>query len=69
LFSIDQSKKNTYYSIINEKYHFLRTQVLPDNKDVFVSHATWDDYEAMLRILKRYTMPLTRTSAVNSNNQ
>ncbi|CAF4724635.1 unnamed protein product, partial [Rotaria sp. Silwood2] len=41
-------------------------KILPDNKDVFVSHATWDDYNSMLKVLKRYTMPLKRTSAANS---
>jgi phosphoribosyl 1,2-cyclic phosphodiesterase len=41
-------------------------QILPDNKDVFVSHATWDHYNSMLKVLKRYTMPLKRTSPTNS---
>jgi hypothetical protein len=37
---------------------------LPDNKDVFVSHATWVDYNSMLKVLKRYTMQLKRTTGV-----
>ena len=27
-------------------------KLLPDNKDLFVSHVTWTVYESMLRILK-----------------
>ncbi len=42
------------------------TQILPNNKDVFVSHVTWDHYNSMLKVLKRYTIPLKRTSTGNS---
>jgi hypothetical protein len=42
------------------------TQILPNNKDVFVSHVTWDTYNSMLKVLKRYIMPLKQTSAANS---
>ncbi|XP_060577603.1 putative phospholipase B-like 2 [Ruditapes philippinarum] len=29
-------------------------KLLPGNKDVYVSHDTWDTYQSMLRILKKY---------------
>ncbi|CAF4292919.1 unnamed protein product, partial [Adineta steineri] len=41
-------------------------KILPDNKDIFVSHATWDHYSSMLKVLKRYTMPLKRISSDNN---
>jgi hypothetical protein len=43
-------------------------QILPDFKDIFVSHVTWDDYSNLLKILKRYIMPLKRTPAANSSS-
>uniref|UniRef100_A0A8C5RLJ3 Phospholipase B-like n=1 Tax=Laticauda laticaudata TaxID=8630 RepID=A0A8C5RLJ3_LATLA len=36
-------------------------KLLPGNQDLLVSHDTWNNYEAMLRILKKYTLPF-RTS-------
>ena len=36
-------------------------RVLPDNSDMFVSHDTWNSYQSMLRILKKYKMPLRRS--------
>ncbi|XP_039188557.1 putative phospholipase B-like 2 [Crotalus tigris] len=32
-------------------------KLLPGNHDLLVSHVTWNNYEAMLRILKKYTLP------------
>ncbi|KAJ7309616.1 hypothetical protein JRQ81_007670 [Phrynocephalus forsythii] len=37
-------------------------KLLPGNRDLLVSHDTWNGYQSMLRILKRYTLPF-RTSA------
>ncbi|XP_072839771.2 putative phospholipase B-like 2 [Pogona vitticeps] len=37
-------------------------KLLPGNQDLLVSHDTWNGYQSMLRILKRYTLPF-RTSA------
>ena len=56
------------YSMIKEKYVSV-IQILPNNKDVFVSHATWDSYNSMLKVLKRYTMPLKRISVGNSSSR
>ena len=35
-------------------------KLLPNNKDLYVSHDTWNSYQSMLRILKRYKMPLKK---------
>uniref|UniRef100_A0A8C5LVM0 Phospholipase B-like n=1 Tax=Leptobrachium leishanense TaxID=445787 RepID=A0A8C5LVM0_9ANUR len=32
-------------------------KLLPGNKDLLVSHDTWNTYQSMLRILKKYTLP------------
>ncbi|XP_053558122.1 LOW QUALITY PROTEIN: putative phospholipase B-like 2 [Bombina bombina] len=32
-------------------------KLLPGNKDLFVSHDTWNTYQSMLRIIKKYTLP------------
>ncbi|XP_061458353.1 putative phospholipase B-like 2 [Rhineura floridana] len=37
-------------------------KLLPGNQDLLVSHDTWNAYQSMLRILKKYTLPF-RTSA------
>ncbi|XP_063769352.1 putative phospholipase B-like 2 isoform X2 [Pseudophryne corroboree] len=36
-------------------------KLLPRNKDLLVSHVTWNTYQSMLRIIKKYTLPF-RTS-------
>jgi len=36
-------------------------KLLPNNEDLYVSHADWSNYKTMLKILKRYIMPLKRT--------
>jgi len=33
-------------------------RLLPNNTDLYVSHDTWNSYQSMLRILKKYKMPL-----------
>ncbi|XP_075686392.1 putative phospholipase B-like 2 isoform X2 [Rhinoderma darwinii] len=32
-------------------------KLLPGNKDLLVSHVTWNTYQSMLRITKKYTLP------------
>ncbi|KAM4809194.1 putative phospholipase B-like 2 [Rhinophrynus dorsalis] len=32
-------------------------KLLPGNKDLLVSHDTWNAYQSMLRIIKKYTLP------------
>ncbi|XP_060641422.2 putative phospholipase B-like 2 [Anolis sagrei] len=41
-------------------------KLLPGNQDLLVSHDTWNGYQSMLRILKKYTLPF-RTSANNGS--
>lgn len=35
-------------------------RLLPNNTDLYVSHDTWNTYQSMLRILKKYKMPLRK---------
>jgi len=35
-------------------------RLLPNNTDLYVSHDTWNTYQSMLRILKKYKMPLKK---------
>ena len=35
-------------------------RLLPNNDDIYISHDTWNSYQSMLRILKKYKMPLRR---------
>ncbi|OLP96981.1 Phospholipase B-like protein B [Symbiodinium microadriaticum] len=37
-------------------------QVAPNFEDLWVSHATWDEYRGMLRIIKYFDMPLPGTA-------
>ena len=37
-------------------------QVAPDFTDLWVTHATWDEYRGMLRIVKYFDMPLPGTA-------
>ncbi|KAG9487096.1 hypothetical protein GDO78_007134 [Eleutherodactylus coqui] len=34
-------------------------KLLPGNKDLLVSHVTWNTYQSMLRIVKKYTLPFS----------
>jgi hypothetical protein len=45
---------------------FFFIQILQNNEDIFVSHADWSNYKSMLKVIKRYTMPLRRTSDPDS---
>jgi hypothetical protein len=40
--------------------------MLPNHSDIYVSHADWSGYYTMLKVLKRYIMPLKRSPAVDS---
>ncbi|XP_072271436.1 putative phospholipase B-like 2 [Pyxicephalus adspersus] len=35
-------------------------KLLPGNKELLVSHVTWNTYQSMLRIIKKYTFPFRR---------
>ncbi|XP_023326751.1 putative phospholipase B-like 2 isoform X2 [Eurytemora carolleeae] len=37
-------------------------RLLPGNADLLVSHDTWNSYQSMLRIIKKYNMPFKRSS-------
>ena len=41
-------------------------KVLPDGSDIYTSHVTWNSYQAMIRILKKYTLGIRRTSSPDS---
>lgn len=41
-------------------------KVLPDGSDIYTSHVTWNSYQAMVRILKKYTLGVRRTSDPDS---
>ncbi|CAI9568253.1 unnamed protein product, partial [Staurois parvus] len=36
-------------------------KLLPGNKELLVSHVTWNTYQSMLRIIKKYTLPFRRS--------
>ncbi|XP_050733452.1 putative phospholipase B-like 2 [Eriocheir sinensis] len=38
-------------------------KLLPGNTDLYVSHVTWNTFQSMLRILKKYIMPFRRTGS------
>ncbi|NJN36815.1 MAG: hypothetical protein HC794_06860 [Nitrospiraceae bacterium] len=40
--------------------------MLPDKSDIFVSHADWSNYRTMLKVIKRYIMPLKRLNVASS---
>ncbi|CAF4316059.1 unnamed protein product, partial [Rotaria magnacalcarata] len=41
-------------------------KILPNNSDIFVSHADWSNFRTMLKVIKRYSMPLKRTPMAGS---
>jgi hypothetical protein len=41
-------------------------KVLPDGSDIYTSHVTWNGYESMIRILKKYSFEVHRTAADDS---
>ena len=47
------------FKSVNPRRHMAAScsaliKVLPDNKEIFFSHVTWNGYESMIRILKKY---------------
>ncbi|XP_063605889.1 putative phospholipase B-like 2 isoform X2 [Penaeus indicus] len=38
-------------------------KVLPGNTDLYVSHVTWNTYQSMLRVQKKYILPFRRTGS------
>ncbi|XP_078523272.1 putative phospholipase B-like 2 [Lissotriton helveticus] len=41
-------------------------KLLPGNKDILVSHDTWNTYQSMLRIIKKYSLPFRTTAGGDS---
>lgn len=41
-------------------------KVLPDTSDIYTSHVTWNGYESMIRLLKKYNLEVHRTAADDS---
>lgn len=41
-------------------------KVLPGASDIYTSHVTWNGYESMIRILKKYSFEVHRTAAEDS---
>ena len=42
-------------------------KLLEGNKDLYVSHDTWNSYQSMLRVLKKYSLGLHFTDKLNHN--
>lgn len=49
--------------IIGDGHCSALIKVLPGNTDLYVSHVTWNTYQSMLRVLKKYIFPFRRTGA------
>ena len=50
-----------YFEVSDRRHHghcSALVQMAPDMKDLWVAHATWDEYRGMLRIIKYFDMPL-----------
>lgn len=43
-------------------------KLLPNNKDLLVSHDTWNTYQAMLRIMKKYIFAFKTSPLGTSEN-
>ncbi|XP_066989781.1 putative phospholipase B-like 2 [Macrobrachium rosenbergii] len=43
-------------------------KLLPGNIDLYVSHVTWNTYQSMLRIQKKYKFPFRRTGSSNATD-
>ena len=41
-------------------------KVLPDLSDIYTSHVTWNSYESMIRVLKKYTFEIRQTANEDS---
>ena len=42
-------------------------KIIDGNKDLYVSHDTWNSYQSMLRVLKKYSLGLHHTDKLNHN--
>lgn len=41
-------------------------KVLPETSDIYTSHVTWNGYESMIRILKKYSLEVHQTADEDS---
>jgi len=44
-------------------------KILPNNADILVSHADWSHYKTMLKVIKRYNIPLKYVSGLRKKKQ
>ena len=44
-------------------------KLLPGNQDLYVSHDTWNSYQSMLRVLKKYSLGFHFIDKVNHNHR
>ena len=51
-------KKNIHH-MIGSGHCSALIKLLPGNKDLFISHVTWDSYSGMLRVFKLYDIPVS----------
>ena len=40
-------------------------KLLPDNKELYVAHDTWNEYQEMIRIFKYYDLPYHVTTSTH----
>ncbi|MCL4148177.1 UNVERIFIED_CONTAM: hypothetical protein GTU68_048902 [Idotea baltica] len=66
---LDPKKRNTTFEEwVSNKDSFTDghcsalIKVLPNNSDLYVSHVTWNTYQSMLRVQKKYIFPLRLTA-------
>ena len=44
-------------------------KILPNNEDLYVAHDTWNSYQSMLRILKKYDFAYHWTAGRNGRHK
>lgn len=57
-------KNNTEQRIVGSGSCSALIKLLTDNKELYVAHDTWNEYQEMIRIYKYYDLPY----AISSNN-
>ena len=62
----DQLKDRPRHHVLGSGSCSALIKVLPDSSDILTSHVTWNSYESMIRILKKYSFEIHETSDKDS---
>jgi len=66
IFNLEESDQLPRHHVLGSGSCSALIKILPDMSDILTSHVTWNSYESMIRILKKYSFQIHETAAKDS---